>query len=399
MKKLYFIIFLLPLLSASSAVFSQTVSRSGNIYTVSIPNNFTNTIDLDALLAANENTSFPLNTAEIVVDNINKGSVEIATGGSLTYAALTLNYKNGEDGGNPVTVTGNTNLTLGTLTITGSNKTENIRVEAGSTLTTGTIDFNGAPVVIGGGGTVSADNVVNAGEVTCVDDGTGQCETTIIAKTCEDADTSTATSTFCETAGPGNTPLPVELTSFTASVATSGIRLEWVTAQELDNSHFEVQRSADASHWEAIGTVKGKGTTKEISYYSFSDLEKPKGDKVYYRLRQVDIGGTYEFSNFIMLSVTGATSDIFSVSPVYPNPFTSFVEAQIESGQETQVQLVLTDASGKIVAQQTTAIYAGLQVVELEVPQALPGMYILNVMELGKGRQFQFKTFHSEPFE
>ncbi len=79
--------------------------------------------------------------------------------------------------------------------------------------------------------------------------------------------------------------IPVELTSFTANVVDGKIKLEWQTASELNNAGFEIEKSVfspqsatggsvgNKKNWEEIGFVNGKGTTTEISNYSFVDNE------------------------------------------------------------------------------------------------------------------------------
>jgi hypothetical protein len=97
-----------------------------------------------------------------------------------------------------------------------------------------------------------------------------------------------------------NEILPVELISFTGSIQNGLVNLTWVTASELNNYGFEVERSYNARNFEPIGFVLGNGTTSMQHTYRFADADK-KGNEAYYRLRQVDFDGSYEYSPVIIV--------------------------------------------------------------------------------------------------
>lgn len=120
--------------------------------------------------------------------------------------------------------------------------------------------------------------------------------------------------------GSGTSPLPVELTYFNAQWLEKGrsASLQWETGSETDNSHFEVERSFDGVGFETIGHVQGHGTTNASQHYEFQDYDLPEsGKSVYYRLKQVDFGGEFEYSAVEVLHVDGLS--MVEVQ-VYPNP-------------------------------------------------------------------------------
>ena len=89
--------------------------------------------------------------------------------------------------------------------------------------------------------------------------------------------------------------LPVELTKFDAKRNQNKVYLNWATATELNNDHFEIQHSADGSDYITIGQLKGNGTTSVGASYNFEHLNPSVGIN-YYRLKQVDVDGKYEYS-------------------------------------------------------------------------------------------------------
>ncbi|MFY0673187.1 MAG: hypothetical protein JXQ87_07270 [Bacteroidia bacterium] len=124
--------------------------------------------------------------------------------------------------------------------------------------------------------------------------------------------------------GSASSALPVEFTSFEVehnSFKNSAI-LNWQTALEENNSHFEVERSFDGQEWEQIGTVNGQGTTFDITDYQFIDNGLPitinnSPITIYYRLKQVDYNGDFEYSETKTLSFKPETLNSFEL---WPNP-------------------------------------------------------------------------------
>ena len=103
-------------------------------------------------------------------------------------------------------------------------------------------------------------------------------------------------------------PVPVELSSFSASVSGSDVQLNWLTATETNNSGFEIQRSdvrdqkSETFDWEKIGFVEGRGTSTEKNNYSFVDKNLETG-KYSYRLVQIDFNGTRTESKIVNIEI------------------------------------------------------------------------------------------------
>jgi len=112
-------------------------------------------------------------------------------------------------------------------------------------------------------------------------------------------------------------PLPVELMSFAGKVVKQHVQLTWETASEINNDFFKVERSSDTKSWEVIGHVEGNGTTDVEASYSFKDTQPDIGQN-YYRLKQVDFDGGFEYSETV--GVVLKTDHNFEITSLYPNP-------------------------------------------------------------------------------
>lgn len=102
-------------------------------------------------------------------------------------------------------------------------------------------------------------------------------------------------------------PLPVELTSFTASPSGEVAELAWTTASERDNAYFAVELSADGASFEEVGRVDGAGTTGTAQSYDFAHLAR-RGGAHYFRLRQVDFDGRDSYSEIVAVDLDGTAA-------------------------------------------------------------------------------------------
>lgn len=114
----------------------------------------------------------------------------------------------------------------------------------------------------------------------------------------------------------GGTPLPVELLEFQGLYQSGAIKLSWITASELNNDYFEVQRSNDGINFYPLGIVEGGGDSKQKLNYNFIDYS-PIIESQYYRLLQVDYDGGFEYLTVIFVEASNLTNIDISI---YPNP-------------------------------------------------------------------------------
>src|SRR3989339_781410 len=143
------------------------------------------------------------------------------------------------------------------------------------------------------------------------------------------------------------TPVPVELTSFFATLLNQGVLLEWETASELNNAGFNVQRSKDNSKFFDIAYIKGQGTTTNKSFYSYNDQSVSTG-KYSYRLKQIDLDGSVTYSQVVSVDLGMVNS--FVLEQNYPNPFNPSTQIRFSIPEVTNVKLIVSDALGREIA-------------------------------------------------
>lgn len=139
--------------------------------------------------------------------------------------------------------------------------------------------------------------------------------------------------------------VPVELTSFTAMGTNEGIQLNWETASELNNQRFEIERSMDRQNFTVAGFVNGKGTTTEKSIYSYTDKGINAG-KYYYRLKQYDFNGSFEYSKTIQAEYAPKNFDLVQN---YPNPFNPSTTLSFGLPVESDIILSVYNAAGELI--------------------------------------------------
>ncbi len=139
--------------------------------------------------------------------------------------------------------------------------------------------------------------------------------------------------------------VPVELISFTAVSKNNGIFLSWITATELNNSGFEIQKSIDESIFFTIGFVNGSGTKTTQNVYSFFELPQNSG-QYSYRLKQLDFDGDFSYSNVIAVEFNPSS---FHLSQNYPNPFNPSTIISFTIPEEGFLSLKIYNAQGELV--------------------------------------------------
>jgi hypothetical protein len=177
--------------------------------------------------------------------------------------------------------------------------------------------------------------------------------------------------------------VPVKLVYFDAKAENQDALLTWQTASELNNSHFDVERSIDGKNFKTIGTVKGNGTTSKTIQYQFMDKEAANvSSTVFYRLRQVDFNGDAELSQ--TATVRFATTELETVS-VAPNPFSSELNLSVNGTKESVLSVTITDLQGRQLSTETYPTVKGTNTISLNhVANLDKGFYFVQIKTEGE---------------
>ena len=144
-------------------------------------------------------------------------------------------------------------------------------------------------------------------------------------------------------------PLPVELSSFTATTIGSSVKLIWETATEVNNYGFEVERKSEvkgqtSNGWEKIGFVNGNGNSNSPKNYLYVDSKISSG-KYSYRLKQIDNDGKFEYSSLVEVDLGNPTE--YSLEQNYPNPFNPNTTISFSLPEAANVKIKLFDLLGQ----------------------------------------------------
>ncbi|WP_235292851.1 T9SS type A sorting domain-containing protein [Portibacter lacus] len=143
-----------------------------------------------------------------------------------------------------------------------------------------------------------------------------------------------------------NTLLPVELFSFEGKAIGDDIHLNWITSIEANNDYFSIERSGDGNEFVTIGRVEGRGTTNKEVIYDFIDRSSISGEN-YYRLKQVDNNGDYDYSKIISVNKAGSRI-IWYENPVLDGMLNIHLDAELSD----ELNYILYDMAGNIIKQE-----------------------------------------------
>ena len=180
-------------------------------------------------------------------------------------------------------------------------------------------------------------------------------------------------------------PLPVEIIYLKASKQGNDVLLEWATAMEKDNKGFEVQMSRDGFNFKTLTFVPSKnGNSNEKQVYAFADKEKGKDGTRYYRLKQIDTNGTFEYFGPRAVTFGSVESKIIA----FPNPFYDEITLDIASETTGEMLIVVSDVTGKQLMQRKVMVEKGFTTEKLKLNAGLPrGLYIIKT-QIGGYTQF-----------
>ncbi len=136
--------------------------------------------------------------------------------------------------------------------------------------------------------------------------------------------------------------LPTTLISFTGNWATK-VSLQWTADNDTSIARYEVERSANGANFEKVGSVTARQLAGQQSY-TFTDTDTP-GSLYYYRLKMVDIPGTFQYSPVVLLKRNQQPAAIRI--KVSPNPISQWFTVSFDSKMSGMVNLRMTDLYGR----------------------------------------------------
>jgi hypothetical protein len=181
---------------------------------------------------------------------------------------------------------------------------------------------------------------------------------------------SVSETTFRSLIIPVDTPLPVTLTSFKVTKEGETVaQLTWTTTQESDASHFEIERSSDAKIWSQLGIVQSAQNSNALLNYNFTDVS-PRNGNNYYRLKMVDLDGTFVNSRAESVMFGNAGNELVTV---FPNPVSDVLYLR-DSELTSLKEVALMSADGVTAYQSNMVSASGISVKNLS-----SGLYIVKV--------------------
>jgi hypothetical protein len=175
--------------------------------------------------------------------------------------------------------------------------------------------------------------------------------------------------------GPSGGSLPVTMVSFTAKMQNQAAVLRWTTAAESHNQGFEIQRRVNNMNFEPIGFVnaQGEGTSARNQDYTFTDSQMQAGAN-YYRLKQLDMDGTFTFSRIVNLDRHSGDE-----ARVYPMPVADVLHVEYNALENEDLQVTLLSPSGTVQYSKSFKVVKGANTLRLDFAPVKTGSYLIQL--------------------
>jgi hypothetical protein len=176
--------------------------------------------------------------------------------------------------------------------------------------------------------------------------------------------------------------LPLELISFSGRNTEAGNLLSWSTASEINTSHFNIERSVSGTEFETIGMVSAAGNSKITQIYSFTD-EQPYSGENLYRLKMMDLDGSYTYSKIISIRVDDLNAALkpTGIERLFPNPANSNLQVifNVSEKNPQTYSLQAYDVTGAVRYQQQLQLNQGEHTINMDISSLPAGYYVLSV--------------------
>ena len=181
---------------------------------------------------------------------------------------------------------------------------------------------------------------------------------------------------FDDPAHPASTPLPVDLISLEAESQDQAINISWITGSETNSNYFELQRSINGVDWVGVSKVAAAGHSTTTQYYRYLD-DKLASGLYYYRLKQVDLDDSFEFSTVVSASIKNPALGI----QLYPNPIGADLNLSVPAKhqQAGAYQIEVFDLLGTLLLRREVEVITGDNYFLVPTASVPKGVYILKV--------------------
>ncbi|MDE3213110.1 MAG: T9SS type A sorting domain-containing protein [Bacteroidota bacterium] len=183
------------------------------------------------------------------------------------------------------------------------------------------------------------------------------------------------TNLVCNVSTPSGGPTPVILSAFNVQTVDDQVLVTWQTQQEFNSDAFQIERSTDGANFIQIGEVSAAGNSGVAHNYSFTDGTLTGSGTFYYRLKMVDIDGTYSYSTIHSISA-GAPLNSYSV---FPNPVPAGNKITIHNLTGPSVIRVF-DLSGRMLNS-----FNASNTRQSEINIKEPGTYLIQITDMASG--------------
>jgi alpha-amylase len=169
----------------------------------------------------------------------------------------------------------------------------------------------------------------------------------------------------------GTVGLPVELSTFEVYPREREVNLQWLSASEINFSHFEIERSIDGTRFENIGNVQGTNQ----SLYNFRDRQPIFNQTLYYRLKMIDLDGSYVYSDIRSARINNGMTNI----KLLPNPTKGASSLFLDSQSSGEAIIEIRDINGHLLSTQSNFIREGNNTLELTTSELAQGVYFVRI--------------------
>lgn len=179
------------------------------------------------------------------------------------------------------------------------------------------------------------------------------------------------------------TTLPVELVSFSTQLSKNSVKLNWTTANEINNVGFEIEKSIDGERFKSIGFTKALGNANNNYEFADANAATSKVNKLFYRLKQIDKDGQFTYSRVEVVSLPMEKN--YALSSI-ENPIRNEIRLIVAANKESNLTINVTNSSGQIVSTKNIVTKQGNNIISLPVMQFAKGLYYVIATD-GTSRQ------------